>query len=540
MRVKHTGTFLHLALILVSISATAPCLSWSAEFPPLPTPTPVDHNAPPLPRRDRFPKHVDQKHMRELVKAGHTRQAFQFAHTKGDDFFDASFVGPDFGVGAYVGPGQRFTRVPRPDRTGEGEWATHFPTRATGPNGMSCIECHTAPQHDGSGFVSANVVRDPLHSGDLKKMIERQTTHLFGAGAVQLVAEEMTDELQAIRDAAKKKACGISALGAGDPEVFCNGGGCEVTKRLIAKGIDFGKIVVKRSGPPSKPVCTTITQWVKGVDSDLVVRPFQWKGIVATIRDFNRGAAHNEMGMQAVELVGKDVDGDHDGSVNEISVGDMTALTVYIAGQPRPTTKVELAHLGKILPVGSEERWSIYRGDNVFKKVGCASCHTPEIKLKNPVFEEPSRNKNYRDKFFPSGDDPIEANLDPKYSIKFDLTHKVVEEFGTFRKDEKGMTRVELFSDLKRHDLGPEDAEQIDEAGTGKSTWLTRPLWGLGSTWPYMHDGRATTVLEAIRYHGGEAAGSRALYEALNDGEKKDLEAFLMNLRLFKAPDKDS
>jgi len=36
----------------------------------------------------------------------------------------------------------------------------------------------------------------------------------------------------------------------------------------------------------------------------LIVRPFQWKGSVAFLRDFNRGAAHNELGMQAEEIVG--------------------------------------------------------------------------------------------------------------------------------------------------------------------------------------------------------------------------------------------
>jgi len=54
-----------------------------------------------------------------------------------------------------------------------------------------------------------------------------------------------------------------------------------------------------------------------GVSSDLIVRPFQWEGSVATIRDSNRDAANNEIGMQAVEFVGDDVDGDGDGVVNE-------------------------------------------------------------------------------------------------------------------------------------------------------------------------------------------------------------------------------
>lgn len=67
-----------------------------------------------------------------------------------------------------------------------------------------------------------------------------------------------------------------------------------------------------------------------------------------------------------------------------------------------------------------------------------------------------------------------------------------------------------MFTDLKRHDRGVELAEQIDETGTGKSMFLTEALWGVGSTAPYLHDGRATTLTEAILCHGGEGADSRS------------------------------
>ena len=82
-----------------------------------------------------------------------------------------------------------------------------------------------------------------------------------------------------------------------------------------------------------------------GVAADLIVRAFQWKGARVSLRDFNRDAAHQEIGMQAVEIVGDDVDGDFDGVANEFTVGDMTAMAVYLAAQPRPTSKLELASL---------------------------------------------------------------------------------------------------------------------------------------------------------------------------------------------------
>jgi CxxC motif-containing protein (DUF1111 family) len=82
--------------------------------------------------------------------------------------------------------------------------------------------------------------------------------------------------------------------------------------------------------------------------------------------------------------------------------------------------------------------------------------------------------------------------------------------------------------------MGPGLAEAIDEVGTGASVFLTENLWGVGSTAPYLHDGRATTLTEAILEHGGEAASSRAAFLALSSDAQKDLIAFLNNLVLFK------
>ena len=82
--------------------------------------------------------------------------------------------------------------------------------------------------------------------------------------------------------------------------------------------------------------------------------------------------------------------------------------------------------------------------------------------------------------------------------------------------------------------MGPELAESIDETGSGAATFLTENLWGVGSTAPYLHDGRATTLTEAILWHGGEAAASRAAFRALTTQEQLDLLLFLNNLTLLK------
>ena len=82
-------------------------------------------------------------------------------------------------------------------------------------------------------------------------------------------------------------------------------------------------------------------------------------------------------------------------------------------------------------------------------------------------------------------------------------------------------------------------AEGIDEVGTGASNFLTENLGGVGSTGPYMHDGRSTTLIEAILEHGGEAAGSRSAFQGLFLASQKDLLAFLDNLVLFKVREEE-
>ena len=86
--------------------------------------------------------------------------------------------------------------------------------------------------------------------------------------------------------------------------------------------------------------------------------------------------------------------------------------------------------------------------------------------------------------------------------------------------------------------MGPGLAENIDEDGFGASVWMTAELWGVGSTAPYLHDGRATTLTEAILEHDGEAAGSRAAFRSLATADKADLIAFLNNLILYKIPER--
>ena len=473
-------------------------------------------------------EHADQWTFSTMVSSGQYDDAFELAFEQGDELFATAFNALD-GVGANVGDGQRFTRVPRADLYGSAEWATHTPSRTTGPNAQACSACHNQPFEDGAGSAADNVHRDPLHSGNLYSFIHRNTPHLFAAGAIQRLAEEMTETLHDLRSQAIERVC-------------ARGGSVSVT--LEAKGIYFGTLRVTCRGDAFS--ADIDTSGVIGIDADLVVRPFQWKGSRAFLRDFNRDASHNELGMQSVELVGDGIDGDGDGVVDEMSIGDQTALSVYLAAQPRPVTLLELDDLGLVAPpLTSDQKHGIGRGRSTFERIGCASCHVPELRLDDPVFNEPSQNPDYRDPIFPGGQDPLAVGVDPALPVEFDLTadqpdNRIEDEsgnivlLGSLKRDREGRGIVELFGDLRRHDLGPGLAENIDEIGTGASVFLTENLWGVSSTAPYLHDGRATTLTEAILAHGGEAERARDAFVLLSPGKQRDVIAFLENLVLFK------
>jgi hypothetical protein len=508
--------------------------------------------------------HADQAELTALPADAAFDEAFEL----GDELFAAQFNALD-GGGANVGRGQRFTRVPRADLKDATEWFSHKPARVTGPNAQGCFECHEQPFEDGSGTAAQNVHRDPFRTGVVGQFVERNTPHVFAPGAIQRLAEEMTDGLSADQTRLVNDTCSL--------------GGTR-TVNLSTKGVSFGTLSATRT--QASPCRVTFnTDGVRGVDfqpsvdnpaaaPELIVRPFQWKGSVPFLRDFNRGAGHNELGMQAVEIVGRDVDGDFDGITNEFTIGDMTALTVYMAAQPRPTTLIELNSLGLLAPaLSSTQINTITAGRQLFESIGCASCHIPSLTINTPIFSEPSQNPAYRDgAMFPSGLSTEAEGVTAQKAIKFSLTRDQPDNIirhadgsirfrlGSLRRDSFGNGIVELFGDLKRHAMGPRLAEPVNEiAGDDVTpiplnprnrhtpdTFLTENLWGVGSTAPYMHDGRATTLAEAILEHAlpsgdtvSEARGARANYVSLNTAQKQAVIAFLENLVLFKIEEEE-
>jgi len=512
---------------------------------------------------------LDQQELLSGIVAGKGEEVFHDAFEHGDLIFGTKFTLRQ-GGGAFIGSNEpsHYTRIPRPDLNAEGEWGdeTRLVMRPTGPNAQSCGSCHSQPVDDGAGPTSANVHRVPrLDHPDL--MIQRNTPHVFGLGALQRLAEEMSDEIGAVIPKAKEEACAKKT---------------EITKDFTAKGVNFGRVTVSCEDGTAKIVGEK--SMLEGVSPDGVVRPFEWKKNVAFLRDFMRHAGNNEIGMQGVELVGKGNDEDHDDKADELSVGDMTAFTIYMAAQPRPVTKMELDDLGilaankqKLKP---EERKQIQRGEKLFDSIGCTACHKPELTLDNSWFQEPSASLEHRDKkedFLKQGQVQVDLEAEgvkPEHPVKFDLAKdqpdnrfcKGIQEtlLGALEKH-NGKAVVRLYGDLKRHWMGDDLAERVDELeepkeygnghmslvnydpvnailppetyaydeNKGRATFGTRELWGVACTGPWLHDGRATTLREAIQWHGGDSEASRNNFAKLAKSEQKDVIAFLGNLVLY-------
>jgi di-heme oxidoreductase (putative peroxidase) len=93
-----------------------------------------------------------------------------------------------------------------------------------------------------------------------------------------------------------------------------------------------------------------------------------------------------------------------------------------------------------------------------------------------------------------------------------------------------------IFTDFKRHDLGPNFYERNYDGSTQKQ-FMTRALWGIGSKSSFGHDGRSISLDEVILRHGGEAQPSRDAYANLGRPDSDALQKFLQSLILFPPDD---
>jgi len=383
--------------------------------------------------------------------------------------------------------------------------------RTSGPDATSCFGCHNQPRSGAAGDIVANVFvlaqnLDPVTTSiDPQFSNERNTLGMMGSGPIEMLAREMTAELIAVREKARKQAV-LS--------------GQNVTRPLVAKGVKFGNITVRPDGKidPSQ---------IQGVDWDLIIKPFHQKGAVVSLREFTNNAMNHHHGMQSVERFGVDTDPDGDGVFNELSIGDITAGTIYQAALNAPV---------QVMPTEKKRREAVLRGGSVFASVGCTQCHVSALVLTSPYFSEPNP-------YNPPGNLRVQDVLSP---YQFDMTRQG--ESPRIERTYNDGAIVRAFTDLKRHNLNDDDynhfANELVPQGTLNGfapasdftipppprptrEFLTRKLWDAGNSAPYGHRGDLSTLTEAIYYHGGEARFVRDKFFALSQHDRNCVIEFL-------------
>ena len=139
------------------------------------------------------------------------------------------------------------------------------------------------------------------------------------------------------------------------------------------------------------------------------------------------------------------------------------------------------------------------------------SCHIPTLPVQDPTYRS--------------------RTLLTDQEIAIDLSENAA--MPRPARDAAGTFHVPVYSDFKRHYLGSFLSGVRGEHGIQRGYYMTRRLWGLYNTGPYLHDGSATLFDEAIAMHGG--TGSEAMpavnqFMSLSENDKASLRVYLISL----------
>lgn len=468
----------------------------------------------------------------------------------GEKLFNAKFTVQE-GAGRPLSKG---TGTPLSDPTSPLVFPSNF-DRISSPEANACSGCHNAPVSGAGGdrvtevFVLAQrfdrltfdhsdgiSTRGAVdESGNFVTMDnatnDRKTIGMHGSGFVEMLARQMTADLQAERDATPPGT----------------------SRPLLSKGISFGTLLHNADG-------TWNTSHVQGLAAlslsttgttppSLIIRPLHQVGNVISLRQFSNNAFNHHHGMQSEERFGLNADPDGDGFANELTVADLTAVSLFQATLPVP---------GRVIPNDPAIEHAVIDGEHLFEKIGCNSCHMDALPLtanNNPglpgqpgwiYFEpnpyNPATGPNSPNLRLGPMNYPVSAP-----ALTVDLTSDTLP--GPRLRAHGGVVMVPAYTDLKLHDISAtsdpksdpecEPLDQNQPAGSpaffaGNCKFITRKLWGFyNQGGAFMHHGKFTTAREAVEAHNGEALVQRKAFDALSPEEQNALIEFLKSLQVL-------
>jgi CxxC motif-containing protein (DUF1111 family) len=206
------------------------------------------------------------------------------------------------------------------------------------------------------------------------------------------------------------------------------------------------------------------------------VGKFGWKSQFASLEEFVAAACANELGLGTPTTEqAKPLSGPYQPAEPDLTKKQFRALVAFVKTLPKPV-EVTAGHA--------------VRGKELFRAVGCAVCHVPDMGGVRGV---------YTDFLLYTLEDPPPPGSGGA---------------------EYGVGPSPLFGLPERPDGDPKPDE-----------WKTPALWGVADSAPYLHDGSAPTLRDAILKHGGDAKGVREKYKALAPDDQAALLAFLGSLK---------
>jgi CxxC motif-containing protein (DUF1111 family) len=235
---------------------------------------------------------------------------------------------------------------------------------------------------------------------------------------------------------------------------------------------------------------------------------FGWKNQTATLYDFAMTACAIELGLDVPDhpQAGVPHNKDYKSPGHDMTKGECDALVDYLKRLPAPQ---------RTKPAGKQEANYLAAGEATFKAVGCVTCHTQDLGNAKDLYSDLLLHDMGQDlgdtgsygTFIPNS--PEEGTDEPIPSL--------AQQHGIFGGG------IPMGAGAK--------VDRQNTIGALRQEWRTPPLWGVRDSAPYLHDGRADTLEQAIALHGGEAARSAQRFFELKPEERMQVMAFLKSLR---------